>query len=101
MDPRVLGTLLCDEQITVETDQPHIFNYQTHPAVRPNTLLYNIRNSTIVNSFRTAVFRKPRIRARRNARHQRACSIALVQSSIVAYPMRSADVHRQDTTPIT
>ena len=28
MDPRVLGMLLCDEQITVETDQP-LFIYQS------------------------------------------------------------------------
>ena len=30
--PCVLGTLPCDEQVTVETDQPHMFNYQA-PAV--------------------------------------------------------------------
>ncbi len=40
MDPRVLGTLPCDEQVTVETDQPQYSIIKHGVAARPSTIPY-------------------------------------------------------------
>lgn len=41
MDPRVLGTLPCDEQVTVETDQPQYSIIKPRP-ISSDIQLYNI-----------------------------------------------------------